>query len=663
MDGLSAAQADLFMKSIEQLNREGPTRIPEIALNAREKSAENRIIEQASALLPMRVLRGYAGLSAFEVQALLIVAAPEVSSEYARLYGFVLDDMTRGDASIATILALTDSGELQRPQRRQTLGPGGRLRRLGLLVADHPLGDALATRLTLTPGLFAWLTGATATCPVPLRDIKLLVSDAKAEKPVLRDRVWRTASALLARNLNACVGLWGGGAVHTDDAVIHLAHSACLSAYAFRQSAEVPGWEESLYLAAARASGAGAALWVDLDHLLTQTRLDSDVAHVLAQLPGRLILTARDAWRPVEIVGARPYADIADSDCEMIDPVWPVLQGEMGQEPPSLAHIRHKLGWKQRQAAISAARSEIRALRNGTVPPLEPALEKAARMVSAPLPGPSARLIEPKRTLEDLVLPESLHRQIAEIATFHSAADLVDREWGFGRLSGSSGAVKVLFTGEPGTGKTLSAEVIAGLAGTALLKVDLSQVVSKWIGETEKNLEAVFDHAEKSGATLFFDEADALFGKRGEVRHGTDRFANMEVSFLLQRLESFSRGLVILASNLRDEIDPAFSRRFQICLHFPKPDARERARLWELALSAAPTAASVRSEELAALELTGGAIVGAARMAALMAATEGSEHIQEKHVVAAVERQYRKEARLMSGAGRLSSLDIAQGKR
>jgi SpoVK/Ycf46/Vps4 family AAA+-type ATPase len=142
----------------------------------------------------------------------------------------------------------------------------------------------------------------------------------------------------------------------------------------------------------------------------------------------------------------------------------------------------------------------------------------------------------------------------------------------------------VLFTGEPGTGKTLAAEVIAGPSGVRLVTVDLSRVVSKWVGETAKHLDAVFRLANGSSAILFFDEVDALFGKRGEVKHGSDRYANTEVGRFLQRFEAHD-GLVILAGNLRDQIDPAFTQRFHTVVHFPRPEEPERRRLWQLALA------------------------------------------------------------------------------
>ena len=168
--------------------------------------------------------------------------------------------------------------------------------------------------------------------------------------------------------------------------------------------------------------------------------------------------------------------------------------------------------------------------------------------------------------------------------------------------------MKALFTGEPGTGKTMSAEVVTGILGLELLKVDLAQVVSKWVGETEKNMETVFRQAEDSHAVLLFDEADALFGKRGEVKQGTDRYANLEVGYLLQRLEA-SDGLIILTSNLKENIDPAFTRRFHFVVHFPRPGVAERRRLWQLAFPPeAPLAADVDVDTLCRLDMTGAGI-------------------------------------------------------
>ena len=222
----------------------------------------------------------------------------------------------------------------------------------------------------------------------------------------------------------------------------------------------------------------------------------------------------------------------------------------------------------------------------------------------------------------------------------------------------TTNGIKALFTGEPGTGKTMSAEVVTGMLGLELLKVDLAQVVSKWVGETEKNMEEVFQQAEDSHAVLLFDEADALFGKRGEVKQGTDRYANLEVGYLLQRLEA-SDGLIILTSNLKENIDPAFTRRFHFVVHFPRPGAAERRALWHLAFPPeAPLAPDVDLEALCRLDMTGASITAAARAAALAAADTGSQAISMHHVVKGVSRQFQREARLFrpSELGRYADL-------
>jgi SpoVK/Ycf46/Vps4 family AAA+-type ATPase len=224
---------------------------------------------------------------------------------------------------------------------------------------------------------------------------------------------------------------------------------------------------------------------------------------------------------------------------------------------------------------------------------------------------------------------------------------MVSEVWGFGRLATGEGGIKALFTGDSGTGKTLAAEVIAGTLRMPLLRVELSRVVSKWVGETERNLDAAFAEAEDGQAVLLFDEADALFGKRGNVETGVDRYANLEVSYLLQRLDDYA-GLVILASNLKDNIDPAFTRRFQSILYFPRPERAERLRIWRLAFpQQAPIDPTLDFEALSNLDLTGAGIVGAARNAALLAAEEGCAEIGKPHIVRAIACQFRREARLL----------------
>jgi hypothetical protein len=259
------------------------------------------------------------------------------------------------------------------------------------------------------------------------------------------------------------------------------------------------------------------------------------------------------------------------------------------------------------------------------------------------------KLIRPRATFDDLVIPRDRQSQLREAVERLDLQSRVFDEWGF--LKGRTGArgVRLLFAGPPGTGKTLSAEVIAGALSADLLVVDISRVVSKWIGETEKNLSAVFDAAERAQAVLFFDEADALFGKRTEVSDAHDRYANLETAYLLARLEAFE-GLTVLATNLRQNIDQAFLRRLEFVIDFDEPDREERFALWRCHLPPdAPLGDDVNLYELASLyPVVGGVIRNAATAAGFLAASDGTPIVQN-HFVHAIRREYEKAGRAFPG--------------
>ena len=245
----------------------------------------------------------------------------------------------------------------------------------------------------------------------------------------------------------------------------------------------------------------------------------------------------------------------------------------------------------------------------------------------------------------DLVLPPPTLRRLKEFAGAIRNRDKVFREWSFMRQAGGTPSLRALFSGMSGTGKTMSAAVIARDRGVELYRIDLSAVVSKYIGETEKNLERIFRSAEGSNAILFFDEADALFGKRSEVKDAHDRYANIEIAFLLQRMETYD-GVMILATNLARNLDEAFSRRIQFAIEFPLPDEKQREELWKLLLPAAAPKRGVDYSFLARqFQLTGGEIRNIALDAAFLAAHE-DEEITMDHLVRAVARQRRKQGKL-----------------
>jgi SpoVK/Ycf46/Vps4 family AAA+-type ATPase len=255
------------------------------------------------------------------------------------------------------------------------------------------------------------------------------------------------------------------------------------------------------------------------------------------------------------------------------------------------------------------------------------------------------KLIRPTASWADLVLPRETERRLREAADRLQHQTRVLDDWGF--LADRPGArgVRVLLSGPPGTGKTLSAEVLAHELGVDLLLVDIARIVSKWIGETEKNLAEVFDAAERSQAVLFFDEADALFGRRTEVSDAHDRYANLETAYLLTRLERFE-GLAVLSTNLRQNVDPAFLRRLEFVIELEEPARPEREALWRCHLpDRAPVADDVDVGELASrYPLVGGLIRNAAVAAGFLAAADGGV-ITRTHLDRSLRREYEKSGR------------------
>jgi ATPase family associated with various cellular activities (AAA)/Winged helix domain, variant len=259
-----------------------------------------------------------------------------------------------------------------------------------------------------------------------------------------------------------------------------------------------------------------------------------------------------------------------------------------------------------------------------------------------------AHRIEPAGAWDDLVLPETQLLTLRQMAAHVRRRAQVYEQWGFASKSARGLGIGALFSGPTGTGKTMAAEVLANELRLDLYRIDLSSLVSKYIGETEKNLRRVFDAAEDGGAILLFDEADALFGKRSEVRDSHDRYANIEVSYLLQRIEAY-RGLAILTSNLKQAIDSAFMRRLRFIVHFPFPDAQQRAEIWRRIFPADTPTEDLDWEKLAQLSLAGGGIRNLAMNAAFLAADE-KQPVRMNHLLAAAHSEYAKMEKSLSQA-------------
>jgi hypothetical protein len=249
-----------------------------------------------------------------------------------------------------------------------------------------------------------------------------------------------------------------------------------------------------------------------------------------------------------------------------------------------------------------------------------------------------AERIESTATWDDLVLPADSMAPLYELTSQIRHRTMVYEQWGFGNSNRRGLGVSALFAGPSGTGKTLAAEVLAHELRLDLYRIDLSGVVSKYIGETEKNLRRVFDAAEEGGAVLFFDEADALFGKRSEVKDSHDRYANIEVNYLLQRMEAY-RGVAILATNLKGSLDSAFLRRIRFVVTFPVPDVEQRTEIWRRVFPPSAPTAAIDLDKLARLNVTGGNIRNIAVNAAFLAAAAG-EPIGHAHLAQATRNEF-----------------------
>jgi hypothetical protein len=260
--------------------------------------------------------------------------------------------------------------------------------------------------------------------------------------------------------------------------------------------------------------------------------------------------------------------------------------------------------------------------------------------------GGLADRVEPRAGWDDLVVPDGLASLLRDLTSQVRGRSVVYEDWGFGSRSNRGFGISALFAGESGTGKTMAAEVIAAELGLDLYRIELSAVVSKYIGETEKNLRRVFDAAETGGAVLLFDEADALFGRRGEVKDSHDRYANLEVAYLLQRMENY-RGLAILTTNLRSNVDRAFLRRLRFAVQFPFPDLALRTEIWRKAFPPQTPTEGLDPAALAHLQIPGGSIHAIALSAAFAAAEQGTP-VRPEHVLYAARVDYAKAERTLT---------------
>lgn len=393
-----------------------------------------------------------------------------------------------------------------------------------------------------------------------------------------------------------------------------------------------------------------AALWHRESLLLDSALLlhvgDSDpetIARFLERLSGLVLVSSAHA---PDNISSDVSVRIDKLDALQRKRIWSAILGDTAQHlNGSLDEVcaHFELGTGE----IIRTASELRAM---AAEPrlLEDALWQSCRNASRRSLDDLAHRIESRARWRDLVLPDSQYQMLHELASQVRHRFTVYERWGFAERSARGLGISALFSGESGTGKTMAAEVLAQELRLDLYRIDLASMVSKYIGETEKNLRRIFDAAETSGAILLFDEADALFGRRGEVRESHDRFANVEVSYLLQRMEAY-RGLAILTTNLQGALDTAFQRRLRFVVQFAFPDVQLRERIWRGAFPAEVPLGDINYLKLAQLNVAGGDIRNIAINAAFLAAAD-DHPLSMGHLLSAARREANKRERPFSDA-------------
>ena len=371
-----------------------------------------------------------------------------------------------------------------------------------------------------------------------------------------------------------------------------------------------------------------------------QAGLASPVNRLLARLGGVVFLDTRDIWQG--LAQSSLPVDVSKPTAAEQRAAWSAALGEAAGETPALLTGQFNLGLSGIQQIARQVLSEPATEER----PLHDRLWDACLASTRPRLDTLAQRLEPKATWDDIVLPAAETGLLRQIAAQVGQRSTVYQSWGFGEKMSRGLGISALFTGDSGTGKTMAAEVIANELRLNLYRIDLSAVVSKYIGETEKNLRRLFDAAEDGGAILFFDEADALFGKRSEVKDSHDRYANIEINYLLQRMEAY-RGLAILATNMKSALDPAFMRRLRFVVNFRFPSVAERQEIWRKVFPSQTPTAGLDFDRLARLNLTGGNIQSIALNAAF-AAAQAAAKVTAPLVLDAARTELRKLGRVIN---------------
>ena len=639
------------------------------ALDARAEESGRRGVT-----LRLRSLQRAFGLDRFDVDVLLLAMLPEIDVRIGRLIGYIHDDLTRRRPSVDLALSILCPSFDSRLGARDRFAPGAPLSRHGLVqvFTDSPAQKPplLQHAIKVDERIIAYLHDSdeldASLAPhvrrAPARDPRTDLLGEGAALSELSRRVLELCRSQGASDREPVIyleGPSGSGRCALAESVSRALGRPLLVVDGPSLAGaddEPPRPALSSICREARLTGA-ALLWEGADASLDEGRpaVRAALLRAIAAHPGLVFLSGAAGWEPAGALAGRTFVRARlprSGPAEQARLLLSALGGERALAPgvdlEGLAGMFRTTPGRVLDAASAA--HDLARFRGGG-PITEDDLKTALRLQHRRGLGSLARRIEPQHTWSDLVLPRDREAVLREICAHVRHRGHVHGAWGFERKLALGKGLGVLFSGPPGTGKTMAAGVLAAELGLEIYHIDLSAVVSKYIGETEKHLARLFDDAEAMGAILFFDEADAIFGKRTEVKDAHDRYANVETSYLLQRIDAYE-GMVILASNLTKNMDEAFVRRLRFIVEFPSPKEAERRRIWERVLpKETPLAPDVDLAWLAKrLDVAGGYLRNIALSAAFLAAGERAPAVAMRHLLSAAKREYEKMGKMVDDA-------------
>ncbi|HEY0735310.1 MAG TPA: AAA family ATPase [Herpetosiphonaceae bacterium] len=664
------AEIDILGASIAALPPHLEERRAELAEERAELERQAVEIERAGGVVPLLKLGRAFDLSPFERDVLLLALAPELDLRYERLFAYIQDDVTKKRPSVNLALSLLCVHPEDRIAARVAFAPDSPLirHRIIQLFEDGQRQPPLLARfIKLDDRIVAALLNQATIDPLLESMVRLSWPQRALSSIVLptdlRDRMRQAMIEHMDGLILALQGSYGSGRRAIAEALCTEARIPLLIVNLERMIGADLDPEESTQRVLREALLNGAAiLWLGGNRTLQEETLSAWQTALLAAMdtyPGCSFLPLDQAWESRGALQRNWFLriELPPLTYGEREHIWRSrLNGDSPEESTLLGLAStFRLTGGQIRDAVTMARSLAR-WHGGEI--TRDDFYVACRAQSSGRLDSMAHKIKTTYNWDDIVLPPDQLSQLKEICSQVRHRHTVLERWGFDRHLAMGKGVNTLFAGSSGTGKTMSADIIASDLGLELYKIDLSTVVSKYIGETEKNLDRIFTAAREANAILFFDEADALFGKRSEVKDAHDRYANIEVGYLLQKMEEYD-GVVILATNLRKNMDDAFVRRLHVAIDFPFPEEPDRLRIWQKAFPPeAPLAPEVDLAFIAKqFKLAGGNIRNIALLSAFLAA-ESTGEIGMIHIIKSIKREYQKMGKLVTETdfGRYMSL-------